>query len=85
MNERTIKLLCETMFDLTWNLVYQIQQKEDNTDTLFYDSRELFQTVYAWAKEFEDTHLYGEDDYSYLEDVDAFFWAKIEEEYPELI
>lgn len=83
MNENKMTLLCETMFDLTWDLVYALEHK--NPDHMEYDSRVLFQSVYAWAKEFESTHEYDEDNYDYLDDVDEFFWKKVEEEYPELV
>lgn len=86
MDEKKITLLCETMFDLTWDLVYALEHK--NPDHMEYDSRVLFQSVYAWAKEFEATHIYNEEDCydcGYLDDVDEFFWKKVEEEYPELV
>ena len=83
MDERKIKMLCETMFDLTWNLCDIIHDREMEEEIACYDSRSLFQSVYSWAKEFEDNYV--DDNGDYLEDVDAFFWAKIEEEFPELV
>lgn len=86
---RNEMLLCETVFDLSVNMAWAIHHKDESRlpedGKLEYDSRALFQSVYDWAKEFERTHVYEDGDDSYLDDVDEFFWKKVEEEYPELV
>lgn len=81
MDERKIKMLCETMFDLTYNFMLQVQYKNKDMDEILFDSRDLFQNIYSWATEFERTY---DEDMDYLENIDTFFWEKIKEEYPEL-
>ena len=81
MDERKIKMLCETMFDLTYNFMLQVQYKNKDMDEILFDSRDLFQNIYSWATEFERTY---DEDMDYLENIDIFFWEKIKEEYPEL-
>lgn len=59
-----LKLLCESVFDITWEAVDMIRADMIHVD----DSRDLFETVFSLAKRFEDGN-HGED---YLSDVVEF-------------
>lgn len=63
MDDNT-KLLCESVFDITWEAANMIFSGDISVD----DSRDLFETVFSLAKRFEEEN-HGED---YLSDVVEF-------------
>lgn len=67
--------LGEVIFDMT--LAVRFMMPED----VEVDSREIYDDIFNWAMEFEETSLHSDDDY-YLA-IDKFVTEKIEKEYPD--
>ena len=65
------KRLCETVFDITTCVLYALTTGESN---LGDDSRSVFDQIWEWAKEFEETHPVPED---YLSEVEEFAYGKL--------
>lgn len=71
MTDQAVTKLCECVYDISCTAQHLAAQHQIE----FEDSRELFNTIYSWAKEFESTHQHewGDDQHGdYIDAIDEF-------------
>ncbi len=73
MEEKRIACLCEAVYDLSLHAQFLIGHNEVHVE----DSRELFESIFGWAKEFEDMNLAGD----HMTNIEEFGYAKLLERY----
>ena len=70
------KKVAECVFDITTVLCSIMYGSPDWQDNGFADSRDAFQTIYAWAEEFEREHP---DPVDYMLEIEIFAYRKLRE------
>lgn len=77
MNDKNVTLLCEAVFDISCMAQHLTEQHQIEVE----DSRELFNSVLCWAKEFEADHPGNWDDpkcrEDYIDEIDEFAEEKL--------
>lgn len=75
MSKEEMYNLGEVIFDMTLAINFMMPEDAD------IDSREIYDNIFEWATEFEETSVHSDDDY-YIA-VDDFVTKKVNETYPD--
>ena len=75
--KQDVGLLAECMFDITRQACALTAAERIKIE----DSRELYENIFAWAKEFENNHNYDDTSDSYSEDIVLFAQKKLLDSY----
>jgi hypothetical protein len=71
--------LLEVLYDLSWSLAYDFAIGRIKDE--FSDSRERFDLLLSWAREFESVHAkpdWGDTDAGYVDAVNDFYHSKVD-------
>ncbi len=74
-NKEEMYSLGEVIFDMTLAIKFMMPENAN------VNSREIYDNIYNWAVDFEETFLHSDDDY--YGTIDEFTGEKISETYPD--
>ncbi len=80
MTKQAVDKLCESVYDISCMAQHLVEQHQIEVE----NSRELFDSILYWAREFETAHQHewGDDEHGdYIDTIDGFAEEKLRQTY----